>query len=251
MKILLTNDDGYEAPGIAALCQALSQLGEVTVVAPRYEQSGVGHGITVHVPLRLRKIEMAGAVAAYALEGMPADCVKLGMEQFLPQPDLVVSGINNGINLGTDTLYSGTVSGAMEGFLNGIPAVAVSSGRGENRDYALCAKIGAELCRRYVENNYQPHAVININIPACKAEEIKGYRVAKLGKRLYSNSYVSRLDPMGREYFWLHGEPHEYGDGGLTDLEFFHQNYVTITPLQYDLTNYGAMEVLKRDLFAD
>ena len=169
MKILLTNDDGYEAPGIHALCQALSQLGEVTVVAPRYEQSGVGHGITVHVPLRLRKIEMVGAVAAYALEGMPADCVKLGMEQFLPQPDLVVSGINNGINLGTDTLYSGTVSGAMEGFLNGIPAVAVSSGRGENRDYALCAKIGAELCRRYVENNYQPHAVININIPACNA----------------------------------------------------------------------------------
>ncbi len=246
MRILITNDDGYDAPGLRALCKALGEIANITVIAPSFEQSGTGHGITVHTPLRLKKIKIPGAKEAWSLLGMPADCVKLGLEHCCKDvPDLIVSGINKGTNLGTDVFYSGTVSGALEGFINGVPAMAVSIDRGGEANLSYAGKITRDLCLWWAKNNFLPACALNLNFPACPSENIKGLKFTKLGKRLYNNVYESRMDPMGREYFWLHGEVEEFGDEGLTDIEAVRENYISLTPMQIDLTNYAALENLK------
>lgn len=247
MRILITNDDGYDAPGLAALSGALQEIAQVTVIAPAYEQSGASHGITIHMPLRLKKRQIPGAAEAWSLLGKPADCVKLGMDHCLScPPDLIVSGINKGANTGTDVLYSGTVSGALEGVINGVPAIAVSMERGGVANLPLAAAFVRDLCLWWQKKDFLPLCALNINFPACPGEEIKGVKISKLGKRLYNNAYERRTDPMGRQYFWLHGEVEEFGDQGLTDIEAVRANYISLTPLHIDLTDYLALEQFKQ-----
>lgn len=248
LNILLTNDDGYDAPGLLALCKEFSKIGEVTVVAPLFEQSGTGHGITVHNPLRLKSVEIAGAKSAWALQGMPADCVKLGMEHCCQtKPDLVVSGINRGANLGTDVLYSGTVSGALEALVNEIPSIAVSVDRFGEANNEFAAKIAAKVALWWQSKSFAPFCSLNLNIPACAQEDIQGLKLCKLGKVTYSSAYEERYDPMGRQYFWLGGSMKDVSDNGLTDTEAIGANYISLTPLQVDFTNYDILNDLAQN----
>ncbi|MCA9531261.1 MAG: 5'/3'-nucleotidase SurE [Myxococcales bacterium] len=225
--VLVSNDDGVEAPGLVALREALTALGDVVTVAPEREQSGRSHAISLHAPLRHRQL----APAVHAIDGTPADCVyvALYLEALLPRrPDLVVSGINHGPNLGSDVHYSGTVAAAREAALRGVPAMAMST---MNDDFDACARLAVALCRRMLVVHAPGHDVplLNVNFPH---GEPKGVRVTRLGKRLYAEGVEVRDDPRGRRYFWIGGPGgvrHERLDGSDTDA--VDAGYVSVTPL--------------------
>lgn len=239
MQILLTNDDGISSRGLQELAGVLSTFAHVTVVAPAFEQSGTGHGITVLQPLRLYKADMEGPESAWAVQGMPADCVKLALEHILPQkPDLVISGVNCGPNLATDVIYSGTVSGAMEGYIYGIPSIAISLIH-DFDNLSLALDFVKRICLWWEKKQFLPAMILNINVPSGK---IDGYRWAKLGFRTYDNAFEERVDPMGRQYFWLHGDVVDIGDHGQTDVDVVKENKISITPLKFDLTDYARLE---------
>ena len=246
MRILLTNDDGFQAEGILALREALLPLGEVNVVAPENQQSGTGHCMTVHNPLRIRPIQYARPSGYdYAISGYPTDCVKIAIENLLPQrPDLVVSGINHGPNLGTDILYSGTASAALEGLINGIPSIAVSLVATRHADFSFAASFTADFCLRWQKANFKPHTMFNINVPSGKNGPIRGFRYTDQGIRLYTNTFEERMDPRGEKYFWLSGEPKEMTNGLNSDIMAIRNNYVSVTPIQFDLTDYSLLNKL-------
>ena len=257
MKILITNDDGLQAEGISILAAELCSIGDVYVVAPANEQSGVGHGLTVRNPLRAIHTPLPAITdQAWAVTGTPADCVKLAIEQILGfKPDLVVSGINHGPNLATDTIYSGTVAGAMEGFLYGVPALAVSVVGSHRRlrqpgNFALAARTAAV----YGEQLYRSgeKMLLNINVPGSADEEVKGVRFCPTGWRWYNDAFDKRVDPFGREYYWMQGVVEDRSANGDTDVELCADGYITITPLKFDLTDYAALELIAaQSLFAD
>ncbi|MEG1997112.1 MAG: 5'/3'-nucleotidase SurE, partial [Clostridiales bacterium] len=191
MRILISNDDGIQSIALRILAQELVKLGNVYISAPSHEQSGVGHGITAHIPLRVQRVDFSGITEyAWGVDGTPADCVKLAIEKLMPEkPDIVISGINYGANLGTDVIYSGTVAAAMEGFLFGLPAIAISAtgvrrGVGEG-NFLLAATKTAEICRLWQQRNFQPRTMLNINVPGHKPEDVQGCRFTKLGWRWY------------------------------------------------------------------
>jgi 5'-nucleotidase len=247
MKILVTNDDGIRAPGLAALARAMARFGEVVVCAPENEQSAVGRALTMHRPLRLEKIEIAGLRApCWHVDGTPTDCVKIAVDRlFGGKPDLVVSGINRGANLGTDVLFSGTVSAAMEGAMQGIPSIAVSLGWGEEYDFERAAPWAARAIGAAMELVLPFGTILNINIPQ---GEPKGLRVAGLGVLDYGETYDERTDPRGRKYYWLAGDRVPACGGDDTDDAWLLKGHITVTPLKFDLTDYPVMERL-RDAF--
>lgn len=250
MRILLTNDDGFDAPGIQALCAALSQLGEVFMVAPDREKSATGHCITVHCPIRVEEKSPAlGATRIWAVDGTPSDCVKLGIQALLDSPpDLVVSGINRGPNLGTDVLYSGTVSAAMEGAIEGIPSLAFSLATYELTPFDQAAELASKLVLK-LANNLAPGTLLNINIPYPLANGPMKCTLTKLGLRKYANMFDKRQDPRGRAYYWLGGEAVDYNsDDAETDIAGIKRGEVTITPLHYDLTDYKFLSHSGLDL---
>ena len=257
MRILLTNDDGIQAEGLLILAKELSKLGEVYVAAPATEQSGASHGLTAQSPLRAWPREMPGvARQAWAVTGTPADCVKLAMEQLLDaRPDLVVSGINHGPNLATDTIYSGTVAGGMEGYLYGVPSVAVSVVGSHRRlhkvgNFSLAARVAAYYGGQMVARGEK--MFLNINVPGSTDEEVRGVRFCPTGWRWYTDAYARREDPFGRPYFWMQGEITDGAADGNTDVELCGENYITITPLHFDLTDHGALSRLReQQLFPD
>jgi 5'-nucleotidase len=240
MQILLTNDDGIFADGIYFLYDALKNIGDVTIVAPERERSAAGHGITMHKPLRIKKQHVRNNVYGYSVSGTPADCVKLGLDIVMDvRPDIIISGINNGLNLGLDVLYSGTVSAALEGYINGISALAVSVTENPcDKDYI----IAADFIRQIVEQQFMDHKnkkiVLNVNIPASTQHKIMGIKISKQGYKRYENAVHKRTDPRGREYYWLSGDLVTSYPDDNTDLAAIHQNYISITPLKYDLTDY-------------
>ncbi len=242
MRILVTNDDGIHAPGILALAKKMSELGMVKIMAPLEEKSAIGHGITIREPICVETINLAGIGQAWGVKGTPADCVKLGLTEILTEGcDLVVSGINNGPNLGTDVLYSGTVSAAMEGAIFGIPAIAVSLAAWNHDDYSVAAEIAFKLIGYLKENRLTipKRSVLNINVPAVSREEIKGIRVTVLGKRDYNDRFEKRFDPRGNPYYWAVGDILPFRkDDLIYDIFAVEKNYVSLTPLHYDLTNY-------------
>lgn len=249
MRILLTNDDGYDAPGIKALCTALSQVGQVFMVAPDREKSATGHCITVHCPIRVEEIPSAlGATSIWAVDGTPSDCVKLGIQSLLDQPpDIVVSGINRGPNLGTDVLYSGTVSAAMEGAIEGIPSFAFSLATHESATFTQAADIASKIVAK-VSKKLSAGTLLNINIPYPLAVDPVKFAWTKLGIRKYTNTFEKRQDPRGRAYYWLGGEVVDHNsDDALTDIAGINRGEVTITPLQYDLTDYKFLSNLDLD----
>lgn len=260
--ILVSNDDGVGQPGIVALAKALGCLGRVVTVAPASEQSAASHSLSIRHPLRAEQL----ADNVLAVSGTPADCVLIAIRSLLDRhPDVVVSGINDGPNLGDDVNYSGTVAAALEGSLLGVPSIAVSLGREAGRDFDAAAQVAVEVTRHVLANEtpFPPEndlvtngdtprdgrrrrdrLVLNVNVPGCPADQIGVIRVTRLGKRVYQDPIVEKTDPRGGRYFWVAGQPAwvPETDAIPTDIEVIRQNDVSVTPLQLDATNYEQLD---------
>lgn len=244
MFVLITNDDGIFAPGIQALREEIEPIAEVVVVAPHRERSASGHGITMHKPLRVEE-SVFGRSKGFAVSGTPADCVKLALEKLLDKtPDLVISGINRGANLGTDVLYSGTVSGALEAIINGIPSMAISLDYRKKGKYKTAAIYAKALAQRLIAEPMPSDTFLNINVPDLPKDAIKGLKTARLGLRHYINCIDERKDPRGRNYYWLSGILQDCAEID-TDAWVVSQDYVSLTPVHYDLTNHEKLTNLK------
>ncbi|WP_240986790.1 5'/3'-nucleotidase SurE [Acididesulfobacillus acetoxydans] len=242
MEILLTNDDGFFAPGLQTLFEVMVKSPEdtVSIVAPDSQRSASGHSITLFDPLFVTEHPLSGSGYGYAVRGTPSDCVKLAVEGgIVPKPDLVISGINQGPNLGTDIFYSGTVAAAMEGVLAGIPAIAASLASFDFTDFEPAARWLA----KHVTNITARFStgLLNVNFPGSPGDEWKGVRVTRLGRAVYENVFESRLDPHGRRYFWQGGTLIPETDPD-TDVAAIHAGYVTVTPMHSDLTDYKKLE---------
>ena len=235
MKILLSNDDGYLAPGLAALRSALDPIADIIVVAPERNHSGSSNSLTLDRPLRVQHLESN----FYAVNGTPADCVHIALTGLLDEaPDLVVSGINNGSNLGDDTLYSGTVAAAMEGRYLGFPAIAVSLAGRQAKYYDTAGKIAADLVSKLESRPLPNDILLNVNVPDLPLDELKGVRATELGNRLPPSPAIKALDPNGQEVYWIGpaGRAKNKSDG--TDFAAIIERYVSITPIQFDLTHH-------------
>lgn len=240
MNILVTNDDGIETEGIRLLSEALTELGNVTVVAPRNEQSAVGRSITFRMPLRVEKKNYP-LENSYAITGTPSDCVFIALHHLLPQPpDLLVSGINTGPNMGDDILYSGTVAGALEGALNGIRSVAVSVGSHHGQRYDTAASWVQKFLREH-SLELPPKTCLNVNVPCVDEDQLKGWKYTVQGHTHYAQVVLKRQDPFGREYYWLGGKVSEGTPLEGSDIEAVSQGFVSVTPLGLDLTNHSYL----------
>ena len=241
---LLVNDDGYFSPGINALREALKPLGRVVTVAPDRNLSGVGHSLTFTEPLRMRKIDTDFYTV---IDGTPADCVHLGYRVILEEkkPDLVLSGINEGPNLGEDITYSGTVSGAMEGRILGIPSIAFSAFGRENIMFDEIAKVCVDIVKMVLDKGMPEDTYLNVNIPNLRYEEIRGMMLTRQGKRAYKERVFKYLDPYGKPFYWIAAEEFGWKAEEGTDYWAVMNGYVSITPLQLDLTNYRAFKDLR------
>jgi 5'-nucleotidase len=245
--ILITNDDGYRSPALVALRRELEKVANPIVVAPDHNWSAAGHTKTMHKPLRVWEGKLPDGAPAYITTGAPSDCVALALLGIVPQePDLVVSGINMGENLGADVTYSGTVAGAMEGVVNGIQSISVSVETIDpDADFTVAARIAAGIAGYVIRYGLPPGTFLNVNIPYLPLEEIKGIQVTRLGRRIYRDLLVKRIDPRGRPYYWIGGDrPSGVPEDG-TDIGALENGYVSITPLQMDMTNYRFMEELR------
>lgn len=243
MNILCTNDDGYLATGIRVLASAASGLGAVTVVAPDREQSATSHSLTIHHPLRARR----SSDGAWIVDGTPTDCVILAVNELLPhRPDVCVSGINQGPNMGEDVLYSGTVAGAMEATVIGIPAVAVSYTGDRPEEIEGWEGVVARLLEQILaQPSFPEHTLFNVNLPACAPTEVKGIRITSLGRRRYSESITRAKDPSGKEYFWIGGGSVRWRGSDDSDFQAVRDGFVSVTPLHLDLTNYRLLEEIR------
>jgi len=249
VRILITNDDGINACGIKALVMALSSLGNLYVIAPSGERSACGHGITIREPIKINKYDFPLALEAWSVEGTPADCVKLGITTLLKEkPDLVVSGINQGPNLGTDIFYSGTVSAAIEAILLGVPAIAISLASHTSQDFSVAQKTVKILSENMLKKELAPDTLLNVNVPALSLKNIKGFKVTKLGERKYINNFEhKKIGPNGTDYYLLTGQAvlPEKKEEDL-DVIAVENGYISITPIHFDLTNYRIMEQIKQ-----
>jgi 5'-nucleotidase len=248
MYILITNDDGYQSAGLMALRSALSAVGEVVVVAPDRNWSAAGHYRKLFDPLRAWEGTLPDGSPALICDGTPADCVALAVMGLLPRkPDLVVSGINLGANLGTDLLYSGTVAAAMEGIVFGVPGIAVSQLRAKDEpwDFRAAQAAVVRLAQKADEQSLPAGILLNMNVPARAPEEVRGIRVARLGRRSYRDELIVRHDPRGRPYYWIDGaEPEDHAEEG-TDVAAVADGYVSLTPAHMDLTSHRWLEELR------
>lgn len=242
MLILLTNDDGVYAPGLAALERQLRRLGELCVVAPATEQSGVGHSITYLTPLIVKEVFHGRRQWGWAVEGSPADCVKLGITELCPRrPDLIVSGINGGLNAGINVLYSGTVAAAIEGAFFGITSVAVSLEYDEHAQFDKAARLAREVIEQILEKKGPEPQLYNLNVPTAALSGTPTVSVVPMDVTRYGDKFQKRTDPWGREYYWLTGEPPAATEGHETDLSALAKGHVTLTPLDYNLTRKSVL----------
>lgn len=239
MNILICNDDGIDAPGIHALAEELKKIARVTVVAPDRQQSAVGHAITMNYPLRAVPFHKNGEFFGYAVDGTPADCVKLAVKFLLKEkPDLVVSGINHGSNTAINIIYSGTVSAATEGTILGIPSIAVSLTTYAAADFRYAARIAARLARMVAERGLPQGTLLNVNVPALPEKEIRGIKITAQGKSSWEDTFDVRRDPANREYFWLTGHMNVTDTDPDTDQVAVLEGYVSVTPIHYDITDH-------------
>lgn len=239
MKILVSNDDGYSAPGIIALAESLSSLGQITVVAPDRNKSGASNSLTLENPLRVNLLENG----VYRVEGTPTDCVHLAITGLLDEePDMVVSGINAGANLGDDVLYSGTVAAATEGRFLGLPAIAISLVGTECIHYDTAAWVAKQLVEKLQKTALPANTILNVNVPDLPIDEINGFESTRLGHRHKAEAVVKDLDPRGRIMYWIGPAGEEQDAGPGTDFDAIRRGAVSVTPLQIDLTQYDAIE---------
>lgn len=251
--ILITNDDGITAPGIRNLVDAVKGLGQVVVVAPDKPQSGMGHAITIGVPLRLNKVDIYGDIEAWQTSGTPVDCVKLAVDKILHRkPDICLSGINHGANHSINVIYSGTMSAAMEASIESIPSVGFSL-----LDYRYEADFTAakyyvhKIVESLLATKMDKHLLLNVNIPAVPLEEIKGMKVCRQAYAKYEEDFNERIDPQGKKYYWLTGEFVNFDKGDDTDVWALQHNYVSVVPVQFDLTNYELKRELEKNWNTD
>lgn len=262
MKLLISNDDGIFAPGVRSLANGLAAAGhDVSVVCPDRERSATGHGLTLHQPIRADPVESVfhPSIKAWACSGTPADCVKLALWALLDSPpQLVISGINQGANLGTDVLYSGTVSAAMEGVIERIPSIAISLTSFTSKNFQPAAAFAQSLVTQLADEPLPELMLLNVNVPAVELAEIAGVAITRQGVRRYIDVFEKRVDPRGKTYYWLAGELLEEvePEKGLhlpqdipTDVEAIRQNYITVTPLQYNLTYVSGLNQLGQRKF--
>lgn len=249
MYILVTNDDGIDSAGIHALVRAMRRLGEVVVVAPDRQQSAVGHALTVSSPLRATPFHRDGEVFGFAINGTPADCVKLGVSTLLDRrPDIVVSGINHGSNASVNAIYSGTVSAATEGTLMGIPSMAVSHTSFDHRaDMTLAAEVAYNVASRLLSMQLPAGTLLNVNVPNTDRVSFKGYRFTRQGHSEWKDNYETRIDPQGRPYYWLSGEFRTVNEMDDADDLSVADGWAAITPIHYELTNFAALERLRQE----
>lgn len=250
MHILVTNDDGIQAPGILALAQAMRQIGKVTVFAPDRNWSASGHVKTLERPMRVTETLLADGTTAYMSDGAPSDCVALPLLGYVDKVDLVVSGINPYSNIGHDVTYSGTVTAAMEAVIAGVPGIAFSLAsqdkpQGEPEDYGPAGEIAKRVVQKVLNGSLSDGVVLNVNIPYLEVDEVKGYVVTRQGLRVYRDVLDRRIDPRGRPYYWIGGEAPTGVDEEGTDVGALNAGYVSITPLQLDLTHYKALKTLR------
>lgn len=249
MHILVTNDDGITAPGLLALVKAMRQCGEVSVIAPDHDWSGGGHVKTLKRPLRVRRVKLADGTAALTSDGAPSDCVALGVLGLLPQKiDLIVSGINPMANLGQDVTYSGTVTAAMEGVIWHVPSIAFSLDAGRSDlgdvDYDAASRVARFVVRTVMKMGLPDGVFLNVNVPYVPADELRGVRLTRQGLRVYRDRLDRRLDPRGNDYYWIGGDaPTGVPEKG-TDVGALASGYVSITPLQLDLTAYTMLRTM-------
>ena len=244
MRVLLSNDDGIQSPGLHALVKALRGWAEIWVVAPDREQSAVGHAITLSDPIRLFPWEIEGADHTWAISGFPADCVKLALTELMPErPDLVISGVNRGENTGISVIYSGTVSAATEGTINDIPSLAVSLASFTSKRFDDAAKIARQIAELMLMRKLPPDTFLNVNVPDLPMNDLRGVKVVRQGRARFQETFLKRSDPRGRTYFWMDGDkvPLEETE---TDGALLHEGYVTVTPIRLDFTHYEFMSEL-------
>jgi 5'-nucleotidase len=246
MRILLTNDDGIHAPGLFALYRAIEPDHELHVVAPESEMSAVGHAITITSPIRVQRIRKNGSFFGYAVAGTPADCVKIAVQELLDQPpDLILSGINLGANVGVNILYSGTVSAATEGAFLGIRAAAISLDTLKDPDFGFAARFSKEIIRFIMNCGLRNGTALNINIPALPPDKITGVRFTRQGTERFEEHFERRNDPRGNVYYWLTGETPVGNGNSDTDSIALREDKITITPIHYDLTSEKELKRLK------
>lgn len=239
MRILISNDDGYQAPGIVALAQELAQIAQISVVAPDRNRSGASNSLTLERPIRATP----GENGFTRVDGTPTDCVHLAITGLLDfEPDMVVSGINTGANLGDDTLYSGTVAAAVEGRFLGLPAIAVSLAGHQPQNYLTAARVAKVLVQRLRDDPLPADTILNVNVPDVLWEALAGFEATRLGRRHKSESVVKAADPRGRPIYWVGPSGPEQDAGPGTDFNAIKNSRVSITPLQVDLTHYAALD---------
>ena len=245
--ILLTNDDGIGAPGLLELSREIKKIGRVAIIAPDTERSAVGHAITTKDPIRVEAYYRNGRFFGSAVSGTPADCVKLAIKDLLDQkPDLVVSGINQGDNSSLNVIYSGTVSAATEGTIFGIPSIAVSLASWNETDFGLAAVFARKLAQKVLRLGLPQGTFLNVNIPTGKKKDIKSVCITIQGTTKFEERFDKRTDPSGRDYYWMAGRKSKIKPNPRTDDAAVQRKEISITPLQYDLTNYSMIETLKK-----
>jgi 5'-nucleotidase len=246
LKILVSNDDGIDSLGIAILVKSLKEIADVTVVAPLNEQSAVGHAITMKIPLRVTPYYKNGDFFGYAVDGTPADCVKMGIRNIMKEPpDLVISGINNGSNTAINIIYSGTVSAAREAAIMEVPAAAISVTNHTPKNFKYAAKLARMLALKMMGNKLPLGTMLNVNVPDVAEEKIAGIILTKQGKSKWDDIYEERKDPYNREYYWLTGKLLEVDTDPDIDQVAIRKNYVSITPIHFDLTDYETFNKMK------
>lgn len=242
MRVLVTNDDGINARGLVSVAHSLRAVAEVVVIAPESQQSAVGHGITLHKPLRLDPVDLGPDIEAYSTNGTPADCVILGILGDLPCPDIVVSGINAGANLGEEVLYSGTVSAALEAALHDVPGMAISVCAYEDVIYDAAAALAPRVVAALLGSPLGCGTIVNVNVPNIPPSEIRGMEMTRLGRRKYADIVIRREDPRGRPYYWFSGGPTEADSAPGTDIHAIAQSRVSLTLVHFDLTSQQRWE---------
>jgi 5'-nucleotidase len=246
LHILISNDDGIDAPGIFALAREIKTFADVTVVAPDKQQSAVGHAITMNYPLRAVPFNKNGSFFGYAVEGTPADAVKLGVRALLKsRPDMIISGINHGSNTAINIIYSGTVSAATEGTVLGIPSIAVSLTTYADPDFSYAAKFAGRLARLVAERGLPDGTLLNVNVPPLPESEIVGIKITRQGKSTWEDMFDVRRDPANREYFWLKGRLNVTDVDPDVDQIAIQNKYVSVTPIHYDLTDGAMLEKMR------
>lgn len=241
--ILITNDDGITAPGIKALVNAVKHLGEIIVVAPDAPQSAMGHAVTISRPLRLAKTDLYGDIVSYQCSGTPADCVKLAVDKVLHRkPDLLLSGINHGSNSSINVIYSGTMSAAVEGAIEGIAAAGISlCDFAYEADFTLAAEIATRVAENILKNGLSPGVLLNVNVPKITKSELQGVKICRQANAKWEEDFDERTDPNGRQYYWLTGKFVNNDKGEDTDEWALANNFVSIVPVQFDLTAHHAI----------